>query len=104
MEKGLTDEIKTADEVLTEYVDNGWDVYEVEYNPPDAASLALGKLPGTQETRGVLARSAQWLIRTLVREVRSELGSGLDLQQQKPVDQRYMMTDDTADRMRSEYK
>lgn len=101
MEKGLTDEIKTADEVLTEYVDDGWDVYEVRYNPPADASLALGKLPGTQQSRGVLAKGAQWLIKTLVQEVKSELGSGVDLQQQKPLDQQYMMTDDTADRIRS---
>ena len=100
----MTDEIKTADEVLTEYVDNGWDVYEVEYKPPDETALALGKLPGTQSSRGVLASGIKWIIRTLVQEVNLELGSGADLRQQVPLDERYMMVDDKADRIRSEYK
>ena len=100
----MTDEIKTADEVLTEYVDSGWDVYEVEYSPPDEASLAFSGLPGTSTSRGVLGNAVQWLVRTLVQEVKSELGSGIDLQKQTPLEQRYMMIDDSADRIRSEYK
>ena len=103
LERGLTDEIKTADQVLTEYVDGGWNVYEVEYKPPDENVLALAGLPGTSTSQGILGNAAKWLIQTLVQEVKSELGSGVDLQKQFPLEKRYMMIDDTSDRIRSEY-
>ena len=58
-EKGLCDELATADDVLLEFVDNGYDVYEVAYNPPPEGLAALAGLPGTTANtnngwRGVL--------------------------------------------------
>mmetsp|Transcript_32621 Transcript_32621/g.36336 ORF Transcript_32621/g.36336 Transcript_32621/m.36336 type:complete len:152 (+) Transcript_32621:152-607(+) len=41
LERGLCDEIKTADDVLLDYADLGWDVFEVEYKRP-----ASNRLPG----------------------------------------------------------
>jgi ClpP class serine protease len=103
--RGLTDEIKTADEVLTEYVDNGWDVYEVEYKQPDEAAFAFGGLPGGSNSRGLVGNAARWLIMTLARAVEAELGSSnLGLDQSVSPEKRYMMVDDSADRYRVEHK
>merc|ERR1712194_105698 len=107
MERGLTDEIKTADEVLTEYVDGGWDVYEVEYSPPEKQGLALAGVPGTSddERTGLLRSAVRWAVQTVAQEVKTELGSNnVGLQQQTSPEKRYMMVDDSAERMRSEYK
>jgi ClpP class serine protease len=101
-EIGLTDEIKTADEVLSEYVDNGWDVYEVEYKQPDEAEFAFGGLPGGSNSRGLVGNAARWVIRTLVQEAKAELGnSNLDIDQRVSPEKRFMMVDDSADRYRA---
>lgn len=99
LERGLTDEIKTADEVLSEYVDDGWDVYEIEYTPPDASTLALRGFGGSK-----IGNVVQWLVRTLVKEVKAELGSDINLKQQVPLEERYLMLDDKADRVRAEHE
>jgi ClpP class serine protease len=101
LERGLTDEIKTADEMLTEYVDKGWDVYEVEYTPPDKGALALSSLPVGDS--GILGNAVRWVVRTLVTEVKAELSSGFgDVQPNTPLERRYLMQDDRADRYRAE--
>lgn len=103
LERGLTDEIKTPDEVLMEFVDSGCDVYEVEYNPPDKA-LALAGVPGTQvndANGGAIRNAIRWLARTMVREVKAELGTDFDPNQLSAAEKRYMMIDNSADRVRS---
>lgn len=104
LERGLTDEIKTADEELTAYVDGGWDVFEVAYTPPDKAQLALAGLPGG--STGVLGEAIRWFVRTVAQEVKAELGGGVNIPQNQnvPLEQRYMMVDDTAERIKAEYK
>ncbi|CAB9507253.1 Probable protease SohB [Seminavis robusta] len=106
LELGLTDEIKTADEVLTEFVDGGWDVFEVEYKPPDEEALAFGGLPRSSDgsnSKGVIGGAVRWLVRTLVDEVKAELGD-MDLQQQQSPQRKHMMVDDSADRFRAQDK
>jgi signal peptide peptidase SppA len=44
LDKGLCDEIKTVDDVLSEYVDMGFDVYDIKYDPIDANGGMLEKL------------------------------------------------------------
>lgn len=95
--RGLTDEIKTADEVFTEYVDGGWDVYEVEYRPEEA--FALQSLPYASNG-GAVSNALRWLVRTVAAEIKAELGSGIEAQRNIPVEKRYMMQDDRADRIR----
>lgn len=105
LKRGLTDEIKTADEVLVEYVDNGWDVYEVEYSPPDKQTLALASSGRRSEVDGGAMRKAiRWFVRTLVEETKSEIGTDFDLKQQINPERRYMMIDDSSEKVRSEYK
>ena len=48
LEKGLCDEIATADDVLLDFVDQGYDVYEVAYEPPpEIASGLFAGLPSS---------------------------------------------------------
>lgn len=103
LERGLTDEIMTADELLMDYVAKGSDVYEVEYTPPDASALALaGGLPGS--SGGALGNAVRWFVRTLVQEVKAELGVDINPSKQVPLEKRYMMIDDRADRVRAEHE
>ena len=53
LEKGLCDDIKTVDDVLLEFVDLGYNVYEVDYSPPPAVPQGLAQLlPATSLTEG----------------------------------------------------
>ena len=56
LKKGLCDEIATADDVLLDFVDQGYDVYEVAYEPPpEIASDLFAGLPSSSTTdRGLL--------------------------------------------------
>ena len=46
LERGLCDEIATADDVLLDFVDKGYDVYEVAYDPaPEGVGGLLAGLP-----------------------------------------------------------
>ena len=97
LEKGLCDELATADDILLDFVDQGYDVYEVAYNPPPEGIGALARLPiGTASTdskgwRGVL-RSA---VRSVVSEVKDEVVSELSgsLNDASSLERRYMAKD-----------
>eukprot|EP00956_Cyclotella_meneghiniana_P034018 scaffold100940_cov76-Cyclotella_meneghiniana.AAC.2 len=98
LEKGLCDELATSDDVLLEFVDNGYDVYEVAYNPPPEGIPALAGIPGLSDTdlngwRGVL-RSA---VKSVVSEVKDELVSGLtaNLNEANSIQRQYMAKDPT---------
>lgn len=106
LEKGLCDELATADDVLLEFVDNGYDVYEVAYNPPPEGIAALAGLPGLSNTdlngwRGVL-RSA---VKSVVSEVKDELVSGLNanFNDVNSIERQYMAKDvsDSAGRVQA---
>lgn len=104
LEKGLCDELATADDVLLDFVDNGYDVYEVAYNPPQEGIAALAGLPGRANVdatgwRGLL-RSA---VRNVVSEVKDEVISQLSANANdgNSIERRYMAKDpsDAADRI-----
>jgi ClpP class serine protease len=93
---GLCDEIKTTDTVLGEYVDQGCNVYEVKYEEPTTGALAK-LLPRTEgPSSGWIGSAVRWVVRTVAQEVQSELAS----LSSRPVDQQFMMKDDTKDRFR----
>lgn len=78
LDRNLCDEIRTKDDVLLEYVDSGYEVYEVAYEPPTDAARALfsvgGSVPGNNDGRrnsrgGIIS----WLVQAFVREVKNEL-------------------------------
>lgn len=101
LEKKLCDEIKTVDDVLTEYVDAGFDVLEVEYRPP-VPETALGRLlPATSEAgAGPVESAVRWLVRTVASAVKAELSDSSLLNQ--PIQERYKAQDDSASRIRSQ--
>jgi serine protease SohB len=102
VEKGLCDEIKTADEALMDFVDGGYNVYDVEYSPPKA--LVPGRLGqllpsgrASDDQDSWLRRSIRWAVRTVADEVTAELkGLGMD----SSIEKRYMARDDASDHVR----
>ncbi len=87
LEKGLCDEIKTVDDVLVEYVDEGYNVYRVTYDPNDSPVSALGSLLpagrggavgagsySSETNQGGVVRSAvRWLVKSIVPTIKDEL-------------------------------
>jgi len=114
LERGLCDEIATADDVLLEFVDAGYAVYEVAYDPaPEGVGGLLGGgLPGSANAGGIVngAGAAGWrgVFRSAVRgvvsdvkeEVMAEISSSVN--GMNSVERRYMAKDDSADRIRME--
>ena len=111
LDKGLCDEIKTVDDVLMEFVDGGYDVYSVKYDP--APEFGAGLLPGLpfgrqQESVSPLKGAVQWLIKTVApmvaQEVMEELRVGDTAKkfksQESDENERYMMKDDVAEWIR----
>ena len=105
--KGLCDELATADDVLLDFVDRGYDVYEVAYEPtPEGPGSLLAGLPGRSEggsSDGLLGwktalRSAvRGVVSEVQREVSAELSSSV--REMNSVERRYMAVDDTASRV-----
>jgi serine protease SohB len=104
LDRKLCDEIKPVDDVITEYVDAGFDVFEVEYAPPEEKSPLAQLLPagsiGSGSDGGLLRRGVRWLVQAVAAEVQAEfgpsLGSGI------PIEQRVIARSDDADRVRSQ--
>jgi hypothetical protein len=92
---------------LTEYVDSGYDVFQVEYRQP-ATESPLGKLllpagANNENSGGIVASGIRWLVRTVVTAVQTELSSTMQSESlNKPINERYMAVDDTDQRVRSQ--
>jgi len=118
VELGLCDEIKTVDELLTEYIDSGWDVYELEYKPPakfknrfasvlpvDDDGAAMGDADPDSESS--IARGIRWIIRLIASEVKTMISQEA-LHQNENHGSRFRMGEgytaryDGADRVRAE--
>lgn len=104
LERNLCDEIKTVDDVVTEYVDAGYNVYDVKYEPPPETPQFASLIPvGANDNGegGIVSRAVKWLVRTIAAEVKSEMNN-LDISQSTRPDRKYMMKDDTSERIRAE--
>lgn len=97
--KGLCDEIKTADDVLMDYVDNGYNVYDVKYKPPVTGPEELARLLPVGSSGGVLGNALRWAVKVVASELKSEINGQLP---SKSVEKQYMMLDDTASQIRAE--
>jgi len=101
LEKGLCDDIKTVDDVLLEYVDNKFNVYEVKYDPPPEVPSTLSALfasddeiPRLGSRNDSIGRHAiRWLVRSFAEEVKAVTTD------YKSSDQKYMAKDETKDRV-----
>lgn len=90
LERKLCDEIKTVDTVFGEYINNGFDLYEVKYErPKDNPLKQLGV--GSVESSWV-GRVASRLVNILLDEVEAKMASS------NSVEQRYMASDRQTDR------
>ena len=111
LEKGLCDEIATADDVLLDFVDKGYDLYEVAYvPPPEGVPSLLTGLPGSSTNqasieaagvggwRGVFRSMVRGVVSDVKGEVMAELSSSMN--DMNSVERRYMAKDDSADRIR----
>mmetsp|Transcript_47547 Transcript_47547/g.57573 ORF Transcript_47547/g.57573 Transcript_47547/m.57573 type:complete len:681 (+) Transcript_47547:221-2263(+) len=109
LERKLCDEIKTKDDVLLEYVDQGFDVYNVRYEEPKefpVSGLGFAKAREGGSTGGGLVR---WLVKSLVKEVGLALGDELQGVYQgkdasKRITEKYMAKDtsEASSRVRAE--
>ena len=119
LERGLCDEIKTVDDILLDYVDGGYSVYEVSYQPPPDVPAPLEFLfanedgtpsvgARTRNTKGdsSLGRKAiRWLVQSFAEEVQGVLmdkgaspySSGGSTSSTKD---RFMARDNSSDRIR----
>jgi len=101
MDRNLCDEIKTVDDVVTEYIDAEFNVFDVKYDPPPEKPELSSLIPVGADSNGdgILSRAARWMARTVAAEFKAELGN-LDASQRP--DRKYMMKDDAGDRIRAE--
>ena len=83
LEKGLCDEINTVDEVLSEYVDSGFNVFELRYNPPVDTSSLGSLLPFGQASNvgmkdgGLVRGVGKWFVKTMFSIIEEEISSEL---------------------------
>lgn len=104
--RGLCDELATADDVLLDFVDQGYDLYEVAYNPtPEGAgafslprSSSSADNVGMSGWRGVLKSVVRGVVSDVKEEIVSELSSSMN--EMNSIERRYMMKDDSADRIK----
>ena len=110
--RGLCDEIGTADDVLLDFIDNGYDVYEVVYKPPPVSGVGLlAGLPGGRSATsttsddesigGLLGwRSAlRSAVRGIVSDVKDQIVTDFSssMNDMNSIERRYMAQDNTAD-------
>merc|ERR1712086_1237389 len=104
LEKGLCDEIKTVDDVILDFIDEGCNLFEVKYDPPPeipntlaALFAAEDQIPRTGGGDNSIGRKAiRWLVRSFAEEVKVATTSMGDT----PLEQKYMAIDDTRDRFK----
>jgi serine protease SohB len=106
LERKLCDEIKTVDDLLTDFVKSGHEVYEVEYKPPmetPFGRIVPANIEGERSSSSDLfGQGVRWLVKTVAAELQAEFGSELNNVINKPIQERYMIMDNTSDRMKSQ--
>jgi hypothetical protein len=97
-----------VDDLLLSKINKGDDVYEVTYKPPLALDdSVLGRLlqpASTASNDGPIRSAVRWMVRTVASEVQAEIlsSSGKLDPLRQPVENRYMVVDETSDRVRSQ--
>lgn len=99
LKRGLCDEIRTVDDVLCEYVNKGYNVYEVTYDPSPSGSPLSDLLPigasskKTSNTDQVLKRIMKWITRNIISAVEEEISAQLKSPSRNDIKERFMATD-----------
>lgn len=109
LDKGLCDDIATADDVLVQFVDQGYDVFEVKYDPQsDRAAGLLAALPAGQvDGSGLVKGLVGWAVRSIApvaKEALEEEVRKITMEQGSSASKRYMVKDpsNTVDRIRAQ--
>jgi signal peptide peptidase SppA len=112
--RGLCDELGTADDVLLDFIDNGYNVYKVVYKPSPVSGVGLlAGLPGGRSATsttsddesigGLLGwRSAlRSVVRGIVSDVKVQIVTELlsSMNDMNSIERRYMAQDNTADKI-----
>ena len=104
LEKGLCDEIRTVDDVLLDYIDNDYNVYQVKYDPPPDIPTPLAAFlasedgsPRADSDNSMGRRAIRWLVQTLAEEVKAVAS----VETNAPLEKKYMAKDDTMDRVKA---
>jgi ClpP class serine protease len=118
LERGLCDEIKTVDDVLLDYVDAGYSVYEVAYDPPPEVPSSLGFLfanedgspeIGSRRRAGAKTslgrRLIQWVVQSFAEEVKAVLSDSSTMgsfssSSSSSTKNRYMARDNSSENIR----
>jgi ClpP class serine protease len=110
--RGLCDELGTAADVLLDFIDNGYDVYEVVYKPPSVGGVGLlAGLPGGRSATsttsddesigGLLGwrSSLRSVVRGIVSDVKDQIVMELSssMNDMNSIERRYMAQDNTAE-------
>merc|ERR1711957_383764 len=94
LEKGLCDEIKTVDSVISEYIDEGFNVYKVNYDPSPGVPEALGKLLPFGSASDGIEGISKWLVRSVIPSISNEISKEINLQSsQSNAKDKYMLKD-----------
>jgi hypothetical protein len=97
-----------VDDLLLSKINNGDDVYEVTYKPPQALEdSVLGRLlqpASTTTNNGPIRSAVRWIVQTVASEVQAEILSSTGKMDplRQPLENRYMAVDETSDRVRSQ--
>ena len=82
LEKGLCDELRTVDDVLVDYVGEGYNVYQVSYKPEGLNASPLGSLlpigQSDSNQGGLVRGSVRWLVRNIVPAIKDEIAKELN--------------------------
>lgn len=105
LNKGLCDEIKTVDDVLVDYVNKGFNVYEVKYDPTMSTESPFGALlpSNTIKSSSILGSLVKWVVRSVLPSIQEEISNELTISNN--FTKKYMVKDpnDSANRIRVEY-
>eukprot|EP00934_Nitzschia_sp_Nitz4_P005275 Nitzschia sp. Nitz4//scaffold13_size275219//176150//178347//NITZ4_000889-RA/size275219-augustus-gene-0.268-mRNA-1//-1//CDS//3329536059//5265//frame0 len=93
--RGLCDDIKTTDDLLMDFVQKGYNVYDVEYKKPEETDdllVGLDTKSGSSGPGGFLGQAVRWAVNTVANEVKKAI-------HETTIDRRYMARDDSACRL-----
>jgi len=98
---GLCDELNAVDDVLVNYVDDGYNVYQVRFDPNQTPTSVLSSLlpstsnaaSSTENDTGLVRGAIRFLVKNILPTVTEEIANELKSATKSQVKDRYMMRD-----------